>query len=286
MKALFIGLTTLDIIYYSNGYPKEDSKTYCEKQIVSPGGLAANAAFAYSALGGEAHLMTCLGINSALSEEVYNQLAEEGVQVKDYAAKGFRSMPVVSVIVNRQNGSRTVINKPVNNVPKPELPENTISVIDFDVVMVDGFYPELALPLIREAKKYHIPVVMDSGSWKQDFEKFLVAIDYLIVSQGLRAPGFEGFEDTYNYLSRFGLKALAFTNGKDPVIGSYAGENFELFPPDIKCVDSLGAGDILHGAFCYYLSVGNDFTHSMEKAMKIASLSCRYEGTREWISHL
>jgi sugar/nucleoside kinase (ribokinase family) len=50
----------------------------------------------------------------------------------------------------------------------------------------------------------------------------------------------------------------------------------------IKPVDTLGAGDIFHGAFCHYI-LQNDFPVSLERAAEIASLSCTSLGTRAWI---
>ena len=50
----------------------------------------------------------------------------------------------------------------------------------------------------------------------------------------------------------------------------------------IDAVDTLGAGDVLHGAFCYYLSQGQDGLTAIENAAKIATGSCRYFGTHIW----
>jgi sugar/nucleoside kinase (ribokinase family) len=54
----------------------------------------------------------------------------------------------------------------------------------------------------------------------------------------------------------------------------------------VAAVDTMGAGDIFHGAFCYFFSIGYGFEESLERAAEIASESCRYRGTREWAEHL
>jgi sugar/nucleoside kinase (ribokinase family) len=51
----------------------------------------------------------------------------------------------------------------------------------------------------------------------------------------------------------------------------------------IQPVDTLGAGDIFHGAFCHYLLERNDFLLSLERAGEVASLACTSLGTRAWI---
>ena len=53
--------------------------------------------------------------------------------------------------------------------------------------------------------------------------------------------------------------------------------------PNVETVDTLGAGDIFHGAFCHFI-LSNSYRRSLEAAAKVASESCRYFGTRQWIA--
>ena len=56
--------------------------------------------------------------------------------------------------------------------------------------------------------------------------------------------------------------------------------------PEVEVVDTMGAGDILHGAYCFFVSIGRGFIESLAEAAKIAAESCRYAGTSEWMNHL
>ena len=56
--------------------------------------------------------------------------------------------------------------------------------------------------------------------------------------------------------------------------------------PQVEVVDTMGAGDILRGAYCYFVSTGRGFIESLAEATNVASDSCRYAGTREWMKHL
>jgi len=47
-------------------------------------------------------------------------------------------------------------------------------------------------------------------------------------------------------------------------------------------VDTLGAGDIFHGAFCHFI-LQESWEDALGKAAEVASHSCRYFGTREWM---
>jgi sugar/nucleoside kinase (ribokinase family) len=59
-----------------------------------------------------------------------------------------------------------------------------------------------------------------------------------------------------------------------------------LTVPQVEVVDTMGAGDVFHGAYCYFASTGRGFIESLAEAAKVASESCRYAGTREWMKHV
>ena len=53
--------------------------------------------------------------------------------------------------------------------------------------------------------------------------------------------------------------------------------------PTVETVDTTGAGDIFHGAFCYFAASGSGFVGALAEAANIAAESCRFHGTREWM---
>ena len=59
----------------------------------------------------------------------------------------------------------------------------------------------------------------------------------------------------------------------------------ELPVSSIDAIDTTGAGDILHGAFCFRFAQGDaNFTDCLRFAAKLATLSCTHIGTRSWMS--
>jgi sugar/nucleoside kinase (ribokinase family) len=54
--------------------------------------------------------------------------------------------------------------------------------------------------------------------------------------------------------------------------------------PQIEAVDTSGAADIFHGAFCYYACDPRaTFADALGNAAEVARESCRYAGTRQWM---
>ena len=74
-------------------------------------------------------------------------------------------------------------------------------------------------------------------------------------------------------------------NGENP-IKYWTKEKFSNIEiSHIKAVDTLGAGDVFHGAFCHFI-LNNNFIDSLAKASEVAAVACQSFGTRKWMEHL
>ena len=62
-RGLFVGVTTMDLVYPFPGFPEENTKNKTDGLLIDIGGPATNAAFAFTVLGGEATLVSMVGQN-------------------------------------------------------------------------------------------------------------------------------------------------------------------------------------------------------------------------------
>jgi sugar/nucleoside kinase (ribokinase family) len=76
---------------------------------------------------------------------------------------------------------------------------------------------------------------------------------------------------------------IAITRGAKPIAGYDRGRRFEIEIAKIEAVDTTGAGDVLHGAFCYHFAKTGDFENALRLAAEIATRSCRNLGIRGWM---
>src|ERR1035437_10476639 len=60
-RGLFVGRTTLDVLYWLDRLPEEDTKIYARELRMAPGGPALNAAITHALLGGKATLVSAVG---------------------------------------------------------------------------------------------------------------------------------------------------------------------------------------------------------------------------------
>ncbi|MGC9503545.1 hypothetical protein [Baaleninema sp.] len=59
MQGLFVGLTTLDVIYLSERLPQPDEKLVASDYTIAAGGPATNAAVSFSSLGISSKVAAC-----------------------------------------------------------------------------------------------------------------------------------------------------------------------------------------------------------------------------------
>jgi sugar/nucleoside kinase (ribokinase family) len=286
MKSLFVGLNVIDIQFLVNTYPPSNTKTKAIKNDIYTGGPATNAAITFSYLGGEADLLTPVG-KHALTDFIREDLKKQKVRIFDPIAE-MESIPsFASVITTENNGDRTIFSYHPENLTQKGADKlmEEIQLEKYDNILVDGFYISIANQIAGKAKRLGIPVIFDGGSWKEGTEELLKSTDIVICSEHFYPPGTETLQDVIGDLVNKKISRFAVTRGSLSVIYFDDGTIKEIPVPKIKAVDTLGAGDVFHGAFCYYYAKELNFAKALEKSVNVAANSCKYFGTREWLHH-
>ena len=280
-KGLFIGMVTLDLVYLSSKLPGNNQKVVASDYTVAAGGPATNAAVTFSYLGNQATILGVVGTHP-ITHLIRGDLESQGVAIADLDPTTPQPPPVSSIIVTQATGDRAVISL---NATKMQISSNQLpAAVDLvvDLVLIDGHQMEAGCAIAQLAKDNHIPVVIDGGSWKPGFEKVLPFVDYAICSANFYPPGCSTSEEVIAYLAVAGIPHIAITQGENPIQYLSRGVSGQLPVPQINAVDTMGAGDVFHGAFCHYILEQN-FTDSLAAATKIASHSCQFFGSRRWM---
>ncbi len=278
---LFAGMATLDLVYLAAGTPSNNEKIVASDSTVAAGGPAANAAVTFSYLGDRAMLLAAAGCHP-IAQLIRADLETHGVAISDLDPTRCQPPPVSSIIVTQTSGERAVvsINATQSQIPAEKIP--SLPLQNVDIVLIDGHQMAAGQVMAREAKSNNIPVVIDGGSWKPGFEEILPFVDYAVCSANFYPPGCHRQADVFAYLRAAGIAQIAITNGEMPVQYLSGGDAGEVPVPEIKAVDTLGAGDVFHGAFCHYI-LRENFAQALASAAKVASRSCEFFGTRRWM---
>lgn len=260
---LACGLATLDVVQTVDHIPAPNEKLVASGQLVSAGGPAANGAVTAALLGVPARLVTRIG-GGTLGSVVAADLRASGVDVTDLAPPA-ASPPVSTVLVTRSTGERAVVSVNATGFeassgaggtggaggsPAPEgMWEDVV------VLLLDGHHLDLAEAVAREACERGVLVLLDGGSWKPGLERVLPFVDVAVLSADFTMPGSGVGDDLLRAVRAAGPAVVAQSHGPGPVRVLADDGLDDVGVHGVAVVDTLGAGDVLHGALAAWLAV-------------------------------
>lgn len=281
--ALFAGKTVLETLYYVDELPSPNKKTDARSTAMASGGNALNAAVIFSHLGGNASFVTKIGHNN-FSQFLTHDFDTHGIHVIDCAFDLHEyALPIATIMIDR-TGDRTITASPTPEEGFEFKKDDIVRAVEeADIVEIDTRYTHMTCEVVKLAKEKGKKVILDAGNWRDGLFNILPYVDIAICSEDFFPPGTQTQADVKNFLNEQNIHEVSISCGNKPIL-YYEGNNEVRIPvPNVKAVDTSGAGDFLHGAFCYYYASGKTIPDALSEAAKIASRSCQFYGTREWL---
>ena len=273
-----VGLTTVDLSYFVADPVRPGRKAVAESMSIDAGGPAANAARAAALLGSPTTVHTMLG-QGLMAANARSILEAQGVRVVDHTPPQSEWQVPVSTAIVTPDGERTVVSVNAAGAPRPTSDGGDHGGAGGTaVVVVDGHHLPLAGAVMANAPR--AIVVLDAGSWKPDLDKILPSVDVAIVSADFLVPA------EHESLFR-SIPFSARSDGPQPVRAwSHAGAAATVPVRRVDAVDTLGAGDVLHGAFAHFIA-GRPLTFdsvvtALRLATDVATESCLVQGVTGW----
>lgn len=281
-RIMCLGMSALDTIYQVPAIPSVPTKILATGYTECGGGMAANASVAVARLSGRASYWGRVG-DDALGSRICAELAAEGVDVSHVRRVSDCISPSAAILV-ADDGERLVCayNDPHLNRDASWLPLDVVK--DFDAVLADVRWPEGAVHVLDAARRAGKPAVLDGDIGPVDVLRDLAmrATHAIFSETGLIAA--TGEHDVVA-----GLRAIAAHT--PAIVGVTLGQqgvrwiehdHIHAAPaPRVQAVDTLGAGDVFHGAFTLALAEGATTAHAMRFANAAAAIKCtRFGGRR------
>lgn len=282
-RVLFVGRATLDVLYRLERYPDEDTKTFAQALHASPGGPATNAAITHALLGGEALLMAAVG-DGLWTDVIRAETERHGIRLIDLAEGTSYTAPLTTVLVSTGAATRTIVNPPVSTVAlrRPATWDREWGQMP-ELILCDGFHLAEVLPFLAACRSAGARICLDGGSWKPGTEQLAGLLDVAICGERFTVPEYPPDpENSLGWFQRQGVPYVAVTRGARSILGSDQGRRFAIDVQPIEAADTNGAGDVLHGAFCYEFSRDGQFEAALRFAAQIASRSCTGFGIGAW----
>jgi len=277
-----VGLNATDTLLLVPHFPAYAGKVPFEEEVLSPGGQIASAVVTCARLGLRVRYVGTVGDDERGRIQL-ESLRAEGIDVDHVQVR--RGCPNQSayIVVDRSTGERTVLWRRPEGLrldPAEITPELIAS---GRLVHIDGHDTPAVERAARLARRAGIPVSVDVDTVYHGFDQVLPYVDYLVASSEFpeqwtneRDP-FRALEMIQN---EYRMRVAAMTLGAHGALAR-AGGRF-LYSPAfvVNCVDTTGAGDIFHGAFCYAVLQQMSLADTLDFSNALAALNCTALGAR------
>ncbi|WP_227983208.1 PfkB family carbohydrate kinase [Nocardia spumae] len=274
-----VGMATIDYLYVLDSHPDEDSENPVRQYAVVVGGPAGRGAIAAARLGDggvSLHAMCGSGVHA---EVLRQELGREPIDVNLFERDQISQHS--AVIVAADHGTRSTMWLP-QPAADSELLHRLPTIFDCaDTALLDCTDAVLSRAAVTTCRDMGVPVVMDTGGYKETSEDFLSGIEYIVAPEKFftkRHPGQSLDSAMQRVFEDFRPQALVATQAA--LGGTYldgtGSHRYRGYPVDTK--DSCGAGDTFHGALAWAIAAGSEIGAALDIASWSAALKCAVFG--------
>ncbi len=274
-----VGIATLDLVLSVATLPSVPGKYRAGERVEVGGGVAANAAVAVARLGGRAEFFGRVG-DDPVGDRIVAGLEHEGVGVSGVQRVAGSASPVSIALIDGK-GERLIVNH-----AGPELFASGDAAIGAaDAVLADMRWPSGGAGALRAARAAGIPAILDCDHDPAGREETLAAATHIVFAQSTLAA-YAGSAAPADSLPRAAARTGAWVAVTAGAGGVYwlDGDQLNHVPAfAVEAVDTLGAGDVFHGAFALGLADGMAPEPALRRASAAAAIKCTRFGGREGI---
>jgi len=276
-RILCIGMPVRDLTFNTPGVPGRGSKENATGFDEICGGNALNAAIGIVRLGGRASICGPMGdARETSSRFIFEQMAHEGIETKHLIHMPGLVTPISAVMID-PSGERTIVTFRDPKLWHVKLPDIDMLLEDCHAILTESRCAEFCTDLCAEAVRRGIPVVVDVDRAMSLREGLLNASTHLVFSSEPLQETADESDDgaALKKIARLTKSFLAGTRGPRGTIWLDEHGQLQETPAfHVHTVDTLGAGDVFHGAFALAITEGQELREALRFASAAAALKC------------
>ncbi len=277
-----VGLNATDTLLLLPKFPAYAGKVPFEAEIMSPGGQVASAMVACARLGLRVKYIGTTGDDERGRIQI-ESLRETGMNLDDVEIRKNCPNQTAYILIDQTTGERTVLwSRPecLRLTPESITPEKIACA---KLLHIDGHDTPAVARAAEIARQHGIPVTVDVDTSYHGFDRVLPNVDYLVASSEFPVQ-WTNERDPFKALElmrkEFGMRVAAMTLGAHGSL-ALSDEGFVYSPAFVvNCLDTTGAGDVFHGAFCYAVLQKMSIFDMLEFSNAMAALNCTALGAR------
>jgi sugar/nucleoside kinase (ribokinase family) len=188
----------------------------------------------------------------------------------------------LSAIFIDDRGDRTIVTYRDQRIAAVTPNDPLALTADADLVLADNRYPQFVRPVCEAARARKLRIVIDADKpTVEDDPLFRLASHVVFSAECLTATSGTGdLGEGLRRIARHTGAFLAVSNGPNDILYLEAGSLRRVPVFAIHAVDTLGAGDALHGGFALALAEGQSEVAALRFGAAVAGLKCtRFGGS-------
>jgi sulfofructose kinase len=276
-RILCIGMPVRDLTFRVPGLPARGSKENATHFDEICGGNALNGAIGIVRLGGRASICGPMGdAHETASRYVFEKMAEEGIETRHIVHMPGLVTPISNIMID-PSGERTIVTFRDPELWKVKLPDTDTLLEDCDAILTESRCAPFCTDLCAEARRRGIPVIVDVDRAMSLREGLLTASSHLVFSSEplQETAGVTDDSEALKKIAKLTPSFLAGTRGAQGTIWLDEQQNLQQTPAfPVHTVDTLGAGDVFHGAFALAITENQDLRTALRFASAAAALKC------------
>jgi sulfofructose kinase len=276
-RILCIGMPVRDLTFHTPGVPGRGSKENATAFDEICGGNALNGAIGIARLGGRASICGPMGdAKETSSRFIFEQMAHEGIETKHLIHMPGLVTPISAVMID-PSGERTIVTFRDPELWHVKLPDFDTLLDDCAAILTESRCAEFCTELCAEAVRRGIPVIVDVDRAMSLREGLLNASTHLVFSSEPLQETADVTDDAQalKKIAKLTSSFLAGTRGPRGTIWldeKGVIQETPAFP--VHTVDTLGAGDVFHGAFALAITEKQELRQALRFASAAAALKC------------
>ena len=276
-RILCIGMPVRDLTFRIEELPERGFKVNASHFEEICGGNALNAAIGIVRLGGRASICGPMGdVREASAKYIFEKLAHEGIDSKHIMHMRGLVTPISNIMID-PSGERTIVTFRDPELWKVRLPDAGELLEDCQAILTENRCAEFCTDLCAEARRRGIPVIVDVDRTMSLREGLLTASSHLVFSsEALQSTAsVRDDAEALKKIAKFTPSFVAGTRGAQGTLWLDEQHNLRETPAfPVHTVDTLGAGDVFHGAFALAITESQDIPSALRFASAAAALKC------------
>jgi len=280
-RILCIGIPVRDLTFRVEAVPARGSKANATHLAEICGGNALNAAIAIARLGGRVSFAGPMGdARETSSDFILDRMAAEAIETTHIVRMPGLATPVSAIMIE-PSGERTLTIYRDPALSTVQLPDVDALLADCGAVLVESRCAAFATSLCTEARRRGVAVIVGVDRAMSLQDGLLTMASHLLFASD-QVQETAGIADDGAALKRLAVLTPAFlaaTRGPRGTIWLNESGELEQTPAvPVQAVDTLGAGDVFHGAFTLRLAEGGGVREALQFAAAAAALKCTRHG--------